>query len=137
MLIQPYVFFDGRCDEAIAFYTAALGAKVEMLLRFKDGPTPSDPNTIKPEMAEKVMHSSLRIGDSIILASDGQCIGKPEFEGFSLSLEVPDKAEADRVFNALADGGQVQMPLGETFFSPQFGMVKDRFGVVWMVIVPK
>ena len=133
MPIQPYLFFDGRADEAIEFYGKALGAEVRMLMRFKEGP---EPDRLPPGTdPEKVMHSELRIGDATILASDGRCQGKPSFEGFALTLPAASEAEADRQFNALADGGQVQMPLSKTFFSPRFGMVADRFGVAWMVIV--
>jgi PhnB protein len=132
MQVQPYLFFDGRCDEAFEFYQKALGAKVEMLMRFKDGPASAG---CAPGNAEKVMHASVRIGDTQVLASDGHCTGKPNFQGFSLSLTVANDVEADRVFNALANGGQVQMPLAKTFFSSRFGMVADRFGVTWMVYV--
>ena len=135
MQIQPYLFFDGRCEEAIEFYKSRLGAKVEMLMRYKESPEPPQPGTMPPGSEDKVMHSSLRIGDAVLMASDGHCAGKPSFQGFSLSLTARDEAEADRLFGALADGGQVQMPLGKTFFSPRFGMVADRFGVSWMVIV--
>ena len=132
MQIQPYLSFDGRCEEAIEFYRRTLGAKVEMLMRFKEAP---EPGMSPPEAGEKVMHSALRIGDSMVLASDGRCLGKPNFQGFALSLTAANEAEAGRLFNALADGGQVQMPLAKTFFSPSFGMVADRFGVSWMVYV--
>ena len=134
MAIQPYLFFDGRCDEALDFYRKALGAEVGMLLRFKDSP---DPNACTPDGAnkDKVMHAQFRVGDSTILASDGRCTGHPSFHGFALSLTVANESAADRAFNALADGGQVQMPLAKTFFSPSFGMVADRFGVSWMVYV--
>ena len=139
--VQPYLFFDGRCDEALEFYKKALGAEVVMLMRFKDappipegekapegcGPGPSDPN--------KVMHASFRIRGANLMASDGQCLGKPSFQGISLSLTVGDVAEAEKLFTALADGGQVQMPMMKTFFSPGFGMVADRFGVSWMIYV--
>lgn len=135
MLVQPYLFFDGRCEEAIEFYKKTLGAKVEMLMRFKDSPEPAQPGMVPPGAENKVMHSSFRIGDTAVMASDGRCMGKPSFQGFSLSVTVPNEAEAKRVFAALGDGGQVQMPLAKTFFSPQFGMVADRFGVSWMVIV--
>ncbi len=135
MLVQPYLFLDGRCEEAIEFYRKALGAEVEMLMRFKDSPEPTPPGMVPPGSENKVMHSCLRIGDTRVMASDGRCLGKPNFQGFSLSLTVPNAAEADRVFAALGDGGQVQMPLNKTFFSPRFGMVADRFGVCWMVIV--
>ena len=132
MQIQPYLSFDGRCEEAIEFYRRTLGAKVEMLMRFKEAP---EPGMSPPEAGEKVMHSALRIGDSMVLASDGRCLGKPNFQGFALSLTAANEAEAGRLFAALADGGQVQMPLAKTFFSPSFGMVADRFGVSWMVYV--
>jgi PhnB protein len=134
MPIQPYLFFDGRCEEAIEFYKKALGAKVEMLMRVKESPDPPPPGTYPPGCEEKVMHASLRIGDAMVMASDGRAQGKPVFKGFALSLEAATPADADRMFGALADGGQVRMPLGETFFSPRFGMVADRFGVEWMII---
>ncbi|MGZ8228639.1 MAG: VOC family protein [Burkholderiales bacterium] len=133
MELQPYLFFDGRCDEAIEFYKRALRAKVEMLMRFKESPDPVGCPT-DPAMADKVMHSSLRIGNATVFASDGHCQGKPTFQGFSLSLTLPSVAEVKRVFDALADGGQVQMPLAKTFWTESFGMVSDRFGVGWMVM---
>jgi len=135
MLVQPYLFLDGRCEEAIEFYRKALGAEVEMLMRFKDSPEPPQPGMVPPGSENKVMHSCLRIGETRVMASDGHCQGKPNFQGFSLSLTVPSAAEADRVFAALSNGGQVQVPLTKTFFSPRFGMVADRFGVSWMVLV--
>ena len=135
MQVQPYLFLDGRCEEAAAFYRGALGAEVTMLMRFKDSPEPHAPGMIPPGAADKVMHMSFRIGDTTILASDGRCLGRPSFQGFALSLTVPSEAEAERLFAALAEGGQVQMPLAKTFFSPRFGMVADRFGVAWMVYV--
>ena len=135
MKIEPYLFFDGRCEEAIQFYGRTLGAKVEMLMRYKDSPEPPPPGMVPPGSENKVMHASITIGDSRVMASDGGCQGKPDFKGFSLSITVANEAEADRVFAALSDGGTVQMPLGKTFFSPKFGMVSDKFGVGWMVIV--
>jgi PhnB protein len=135
MLVQPYLFLDGRCEEAIEFYRKALGAEVEMLMRFKDSPEPPRPGTVPPGSENKVMHSCLRIGETRLMASDGSCQGKPNFQGFSLSLTAPTAAEADRIFAALGAGGQVQVPLTKTFFSPRFGMVADRFGVSWMVTV--
>jgi PhnB protein len=133
MQVQPYLFFDGRCEEAVEFYRKALGAEVEMLMRFKDSPDPPPPGMVPPGSENKVMHTSLRIGDTTVMASDGNCAGHPGFQGFSLSIAVTDHAEADRLFTALADGGQVQMPLTKTFWSPRFGMVTDRFGVAWMI----
>jgi len=135
MLVQPYLFFDGRCEEAIEFYKRILGAKVEMLMRFSDNPEPAQPGMVPPGSENKVMHACIRIGDTAVMASDGRCMGKPSFQGFSLSLTVKDAAEADRLYAALGDGGQVQMPLAKTFFSPRFGMIGDRFGVSWMIIV--
>jgi len=132
MQVQPYLFFDGRCDEALEFYQGAIGAEVTMLMRFKDSP---DPGMCPAGAEDKVMHASLRIGDSTVLASDGRCQGRPSFEGFALSLTVPDDAAAERLFAALGDGGQVQMPLAKTFFASRFGMVADRFGVPWMIYV--
>jgi len=136
MQVQPYVFFDGRCEEAVEFYRRALGAEVTMLMRFKDGPPQPDGQCmVVPGSEDKVMHLSFRIGDTTLLASDGRCQGKPSFQGFALSLTTKDGSEAERRFAALADGGQVQMPLAKTFFSSHFGMVADRFGVSWMVYV--
>ena len=135
MLVEPYLFFDGRCEEAIEFYKRTLGAEVTMLMRFKESPEPHPPGMIPPGAENKVMHSSLRIGETTVMASDGRCLGKPSFQGFSLSLSVASDAEAERLFAKLGDGGQVQMPLAKTFFSSRFGMVADRFGVGWMVIV--
>ena len=132
MQVQPYLFFDGRCEEAVEFYRRALGAEVTMLMRFKESP---DPAGVPAGGEDKVMHMSFRIGESTVLASDGQCLGGPTFQGFSLSLTVSNDAEAERTYAALADGGQVQMPLAKTFFSSRFGMVADRFGVSWMVYV--
>jgi PhnB protein len=136
MQVQPYLFFDGRCEEAIEFYRRAVGAEVTMLMRFKDAPESQESGACQPPgAADKVMHASFSIGDSTVLASDGRCLGQPNFQGFSLSLTPADEAEAERLFASLGDGGQVQMPLAKTFFSPRFGMVTDRFGVSWMVYV--
>lgn len=131
MYIQPYLFFDGHCEEAIGFYQSAIGAEIEMLMRFKESP---DPASCPPGGEEKVMHASIRIGDSVVMMSDGMCSGQPKFQGISLSLTAADVVEAERLFAALENGGQVQMPLSETFFSPRFGMVADRFGVSWMIL---
>ena|SRR5690349_2208462 len=135
MQVQPYLFFDGRCEEAIEFYRKTLGAEVTMMMRFKDSPEPQQHGMVPPGNENKIMHASVRVGDTTVLASDGRCQGRPAFEGFSLSLSVADDGEAKRLFTALADGGQVQMPLAKTFFASQFGMVTDRFGVTWMVYV--
>ena len=131
MQLHPYLFFDGRCDEAIAFYRAALGARQVARMRFRDAP---EPVPVPPEMAEKVMHAELDIGGAVLLMSDGRGAGGEGFRGFSLTLTVDTAAEADRAFAALAEDGEVTMPLGKTFFSPRFGMVRDRFGVGWIVL---
>lgn len=133
-LVQPYLTFSGRCEEALAFYREAVGAQVEMVMLFKDSPEPCPPGMLPPGFENKVMHSSFRVGDSVVMATDG-CHEEGKFHGFSLALSVGTEAEANRAFNALADGGKVQMPLAKTFWSPRFGMVQDRFGVAWMVMV--
>jgi PhnB protein len=134
MQVQPYLLFDGRCEEAVEFYRRALGAEVEMLMRYKESPDPPPPGMITPGSENKVMHTSFRIGDSVVMASDDCSPGaKPKFGGFSLTISVADGAEAKRCFDALADGGTVQMPLGKTFWSPCFGMLTDRYGVGWMI----
>jgi PhnB protein len=135
MRVEPYLFFDGRCEEAIEFYRKVLGAEVTMLMRYKESPEPPPPGKVPPGSENKVLHSNLRIGETMVMASDGNCQGKPSFQGFSLSVTAPNEAEAERMFAGLANGGQVQMPLAKTFFSSCFGMVADRFGVSWMIIV--
>jgi PhnB protein len=134
MQVQPYLFFDGRSEEALEFYKKTVGAKVEMMMRVKDSPEPA---MMPPGSENKVLHMQFRVGDTVVLASDGQCMGRPTFQGFGLALTVANVAEADRVFNALGAGGKVQMPLAKTFFSPRFGMVADKFGVSWMVMAAK
>jgi len=142
MKIEPYLMFEGRCEEALDFYRSALGAQVNMLMRYKDNPDPAaGPGCAEGggpgPTAEMVMHASFTVGDTQLMASDGMGSGKASFQGISLALSPADEAEARRYFNALADGGQVQMPLTKTFFSPAFGMVADRFGVSWMVVTPE
>jgi PhnB protein len=134
MQVQTYLNFDGRCEEALEFYRRALGAEVLFLKRFKESPE-MPPGMVPPGAENKIMHVSFRIGDSTLMASDSKCSGRAAFQGFSLSITVADEAAADRLFNALADGGKIQMPLTKTFFSPRFGMVADRFGVCWMIHV--
>jgi PhnB protein len=133
-LVQPYLFFGGRCEEALEFYRTALGAQVDFLTHYKDSPEPQPPGMLPPGFENKVMHTTFRIGATTLMASDG-CEEGPSFGGFSLSLAVPTEAEADRAFAALAAGGHVRMPLTKTFWSPRFGMLTDRFGVGWMVSV--
>jgi PhnB protein len=135
MQVQPYLFFDGRCEEALQYYSKHLGAKVEMLMRNKESPEPPPPGMNAP--GEKIMHAAFRIGDTQILASDGMSGGNPKFEGFSLAITARDDADAKRIFNALADGGQVRMPLTKTFFASSFGMLADRYGIGWMVLAQK
>lgn len=142
MKVEPYLMFEGRCQEALDFYRSALGAKVGTLMRYKDNPEPaaasgcadgSGPGPT-PEM---VMHAEFSVGETTLMASDGMGSGKASFQGISLALSPASEAEAQRLFDALANGGQVQMPLTKTFFSPAFGMVADRFGVPWMVVAPE
>jgi PhnB protein len=137
MQVQPYLFFEGRCEEAIEFYRKTLGAELTMVMRYKESPEPMQPGMVPPGSEDKVMHAAFRIGDTTVMASDGHCTGKPGFQGFALSVDARDEKDAKRLFDGLASGGQVRMPLGKTFFSPSFGMVVDRFGVMWMVIVPQ
>lgn len=134
MRVEPYLFFEGRCEEALAFYKTALGAEVTALMRFRDSPEPIPADMCPPGSDDKIMHADFRIGETVLMASDGSATGQPAFQGFSLSLAASTDAEAQRLFGALADGGQVQMPLDKTFFASSFGMVSDRFGVPWMVI---
>lgn len=135
MKLEPYLFFNGRCEAAVDFYKQALSAEVTMLMRFNESPEPHPPGMLPPGCENKIMHVSFRIGDTTVMASDGRCTGQTDFQGFALSLTVGNEAEAERKFAALAAGGQVQMPLSKTFWSPRFGMVADRFGVTWMVTV--
>jgi PhnB protein len=134
MKIQPYLQFQGRCDEAIEFYRSALGAEVEVIMRWKDCPEPQ-PGMIPPGAEKRVMHAAFRVGETTVLASDGLTQGQPTFQGFSLALTVPTDADAKRRFELLAERGQVQQPLMPTFFTSSFGIVTDRFGVSWMVVV--
>ncbi|MBK4735468.1 VOC family protein [Noviherbaspirillum pedocola] len=131
-LLQPYLFFNGRCEEALAFYGEALGAQTEMLMRYSDNPEPPPPGMVPAGFENKVMHCSFRIGQSVIMASDG-CEEGARFDGFSLSLSLTGQDEARRVFALLGEGGQVRMPLTKTFWSPCFGMLTDRFGIGWMI----
>lgn len=133
MKIQPYLFFEGRCEEAIAFYRDALGADVEMMMRYSDNPEPPPPG-MTPPPGDKIMHAAFRVGDDFIMASDGNCSGTLDFKGVSLSLSTETPDEARQRYDALANGGQPFMPLCATFFSPAFGMLKDRFGVTWLVM---
>lgn len=134
MKVESYLFFDGRCEEAIEFYRGAIGAELKMLMRYKDSPEPPPPGMVPPGYENKVMHANLLVGDTNVMAADG-CDQHHSFEGFSLSLTAADEKQAKKLFSALADGGKVEMPLTKTFFAPCFGMIRDRFGVGWMVIV--
>ena len=137
MQVQPYLFFDGRCEEALAFYGRAVGAQVQNLIRFKESPQPTEGCGPDEPNGEKIMHASMKVGDSLVNLSDGECRGQPDFRGFSLVLNVKDSDEAKRSFEALLEGGgETNMPLSETFFASSFGMLRDRFGVNWMVMSP-
>jgi len=137
MSTLPYLDFNGRCEEAIEFYRKAIGAKVDMMMRFKESPEPMSGDGCAGEAppGDKIMHASMTIAGSVVMASDGYCTGAPKFEGIGLALSLPDEAAVKRAFDALADGGKVTMPLARTFWSPSFGMLTDRFGLVWMVMV--
>ena len=135
-LVTTYLFFDGRCEEALAFYKKAVNAQVELVMRFKDSPEPLPPGFVPAGYDDKVMHSTFRIGQTVLSASDEPQRGA-RFGAFSLSLAVATEAEADRAFAALGEGGRIVMPIGKTFWSPRFGMVADRFGVCWMVNLVK
>jgi PhnB protein len=135
MKVETYLNFDGRCEEAVDFYVRAVGARVEMLMRYRDSPEPQPPGKMPAGSEHKVMHCSFTIGETRVMASDGYCRGAPEIKGFALSIAAADPAEAKRYFDALADGGRIDMPLAKTFWSPAFGMLVDRFGVCWMVNV--
>ena len=137
MNVQPYVFFDGKCEEALEFYKGAIGAKVDMMMRFSESPEKPQPGMVPPGSENKVMHAAFKVGDTQIMASDGHCAGKPSFQGFALTINAANDAEADKLFTAVGKGGQVQAPLGKTFFASRFGMVTDKFGVLWMVIAEK
>lgn len=132
MQLQPYLFFNGRCEEALSFYQHALGAKVVMMMRMKDSPEPPPPGSVPPGSEDKIMHAQVAIGAAQFMASDGMASGGPSFKGFSLSLAYPTAAQAQKAFAALAKGGRIDMPIGKTFWSPCFGMVTDQFGVQWM-----
>ena len=131
MNVEPYLFFEGRAEEALQFYQQKLGAKIDAIIRYKENP---EPKYNPPNSDNKVMHALFRIGDTKVMASDGNCAGKPSFQGFALTINAASPAEAEKRFSALAEGGKVQMPLNETFFAESFGMVADRFGVSWMVL---
>jgi PhnB protein len=136
MNVQPYLSFEGRAQEAIDFYKSALGATVDVVMHFKDGP-PEMQAQMSPNSKDKIMHAAFRVGDTQVMASDGQCTGKASFSGISLTLNATSNGEAEKLFNALGRGGKVNMPMSETFFAHRFGMVADKFGVGWMVIHSK
>jgi PhnB protein len=136
MPLDSYLFFaDGRAEEAIGFYTSALDAGTEMLMRFSDSPDPVPPEMIPGGDASRIMHACLRIAGARLMISDGGCGDGPGgFQGFSLTLSFPDVGAVESAFAALGDGGAARMPLGPTFFSPAFGMLTDRFGVPWSLL---
>ncbi len=137
MIVQAYLTFDGRCEEALEFYKKAIGAEVTMVLRFKECPEPGAKERMKPGTENKIMHSEFKVGDTTLMASDGHMTGETKFHGFGLSILVSSEEQADRFFKALSEGGSVTMPLMKTFYSPRFGMVKDKFGLLWMIYLPQ
>jgi PhnB protein len=131
--IEPYLFFNGRCEEAVEFYRQALGAELETMMRYNESPEPPPPDMVPPGFENKIMHCRFRIGQTTVMASDGNSANDASFGGFSLGLHVSNEAEASQAFKALSDGGQIKMPLTRTFWSPLFGMLEDRFGIGWMI----
>lgn len=140
MQVQPYLYFEGRAEEALGFYQKTLGAQVDVMMRMSEAPpeaqTPGQGCRGDIDTSNKILHASFRVGDTTVMASDGMCSGTANFQGFALTLTVADDAEAAQKFALLAEGGEVQMPVDKTFFASSFGMVKDRFGVLWIVIAP-
>lgn len=134
MKVQSYLFFNGRCEEALEFYRTQVGAEVTMKMRFSESPEPPSPEMCGPGSEDKIMHSEFKIGETLLMASDGNASGSPEFKGISLALSAPNQTEAKRLFTALSEGGQIQMPMTKTFFASAFGVLADRFGVSWMVL---
>ena len=134
MHVQTYVYGDGRSEEMLSFYKQAVGAQITMLMKFKEAP---DQSQMSPGSAEKIMHAAFKIGETDIMISDGMNKGNPKFDGFALTIQAKDPAEAEKYFKGLTNGGEVTMPLAETFFAKSFGMLRDKFGVNWMVIAPK
>jgi len=137
MQVQPYLFFNGCCEEALMFYRDVLSAEVTAMMRYSDSPEPPPPGMLPSGFENKIMHAAVRIGDSTIMASDGNCSGTPGFDGFVLSITAADDDKAERLFAALAEGGQVRMPMTSTFFASRFGMLADRYGLGWMVVVAR
>jgi PhnB protein len=135
MPITAYLNFEGRCEEALEFYKKAIGAEVGAIMRNRESPEAPPPGMLPPNSGDKVLHGEFKVKETLLMASDGSCSGTPKFEGISLTYPADTPAEAESVFAALSEGGQVQMPLTKTFFSPKFGMLADKFGVGWMVIV--
>lgn len=133
--VENYLFFNGKCEEALEFYQRALGAELQMKMRYKESPEPTPPGMLPPGFEDKIMHASFKVGQSLLMASDGCSNGKPSFDGFSLSYCAVNEAEAKKAFTALSEGGEVKMPLNKTFWSPCFGMLTDKFGLGWMVTV--
>ena len=134
-IVEPYLFFAGRCDDALEYYRLHLGAEIGMVMRFSQNPGPTG-CPLPENWGDKVMHASFTIGASRLMGSDGMVESMPK-DGHCMSLTLPDEAEARRVFAVLADGGEVSMPIDRTFWSPCFGMVRDRFGIDWMITVPE
>jgi len=135
MNVEPYLFFNGCCEEALDFYREALGARVEMIMRFKESPDPIPADSLPPGSENKIMHASFLVGGSRVMASDGKCLAGQEFRSFALSLTASDATEANLLFGALSLGGKVVMPMVKTFWSSSFGMLTDRFGVLWMITI--
>lgn len=137
MFVQPYLFFNGRCEEALKFYGQVLGAEVTMMMRFGESPDPQTKANMAPGTEDKIMHANVRIRDTQIMVSDGRCAGTSQFYGFALTLNAKDAADAEKLYTTLGEGGTPHAPLTETFFADKFGMMTDKFGVLWMILAEK
>ncbi|HEY1503898.1 MAG TPA: VOC family protein [Stellaceae bacterium] len=130
MQTSPYLLFTGECESAFKFYETHLGGKI--LVMMKHAGTPAE-GQVPVEWNDKIMHGRIQLGDTVVMASDAPPGRQQKAQGFRLSLSFDKSAEAERAFNALADGGSVEMPFAKTFFAERFGMVTDRFGTPWMI----
>jgi PhnB protein len=132
-MLNPYLFYSGNCEAAFKYYEKVLGGKIEMMFRVEEAP-PEMPR--QPGWEKKIMHAQMSIDGHVLMASDASPEHFHKPQGFSVSLNVKDPAEAERKFNALCEGGSITMPFGKTFFSKGFGMGIDQFGIPWMVNCP-
>ncbi len=130
MRLNPYLNFDGKCAEAFAFYARCLGGQNLAIQTFRESPMAEH---VGPEDQDRVVHARMNVGDTVLMGSDSPSNRSSEAKGFAVSLSVDSAEEAERVFHALAEGGEIHMPIGETFWAVRFGMLLDQFGIPWMV----